>query len=101
MDVCCIDLKPLSWIQTVATGNSAIAPAGQSLIMRCAPVADSNLELSNGATVQGLIVVLSISIALNPGGVMERCSKGGLASFSTTKAAHVELLRRTSVAGSA
>jgi hypothetical protein len=66
MDVCCIDLKPLSWIQTVATGNSTIAPAGQSLIMRCAPVADSNLELSNGAAVQGLIVDLSVCNSSEP-----------------------------------
>jgi hypothetical protein len=53
---CVLSLKPVSWIQTVGNGESALTSSGQSLLMVCAPVEDSNLELSDGTRVQGLKV---------------------------------------------
>ena len=59
-NTCALSLKPASWIQTVANGDSPTTQTGRTLIMLSGPVDDSNLVLSNGVRVQGEKLSLSL-----------------------------------------
>jgi hypothetical protein len=64
MDGTWIKLRPVEWIQTIAT-NSIAAREGRGLIVNC-KVVDDHVELSNERKLRDLSVNLSISDDLPP-----------------------------------